>query len=251
MSRARARSASRSPYVSNEGGGGFASDAGGAGDVVGRIACEREEVGDAVGGDAESFVDSVGVDDGVADGVVEEDAGVDELHEVFVGGDDDDAPSGGVGASGVCGDEVVGFESGLFGSGDSECVGDDSSGGHLDSQGLGGFLAGGFVVWVDAVTEGGARRVEEGGGVCGLEVVEEALEDGAESAQGAGRHAVAAGKGGHGVEGAEEAVGAVKEDESGRCVVVVGEGALSQIGHNGHVGAGAGGEQVGGGGKQE
>ncbi len=112
ISPARARRVSRSPYSAMSCGGGLDADAGGAGDVVDRVAGQRLHVDDPVGADAELLDHLVGADRLVLQRVEHLDAGRDELHQVLVGGDDGDPAAGGGRLRGVGGDDVVGLEAG-------------------------------------------------------------------------------------------------------------------------------------------
>ena len=119
ISPARASSVSRSPYSTNELGGGLHPDAGRAGHVVGRIAGERLDVDDLVRPDAEIFHHLLqaeapllarACDPGLARSrVVHRHARLDELHQVLVGGDDQHVGAGFARLAGVGGDEVVGL----------------------------------------------------------------------------------------------------------------------------------------------
>jgi hypothetical protein len=114
-------------------------DAGDAGNVVGRIAHEREQIPHLRGRDAE-FLDDLGrAVDFVPHRVPEHHARVvDELHEVFVARRDDDAQALLLGPRDGDGDEIVGLE--VLGEEDGDAVGLDDllAPAHLDHEVGGG-----------------------------------------------------------------------------------------------------------------
>ena len=103
---------------------GLEPDAGRARDIVGRIAGKRLDVDHLVRADAEIF-DHLGRaeapllararDPGLAGSrVVHRDAGIDELHEILVGRDDEDVGAGLARLTRVSGDDVVGLVAALL-----------------------------------------------------------------------------------------------------------------------------------------
>ena len=90
-------------------GGGLRANLGHAGDVVGGIAHQRQQIDDAFGADAEFFYHPDGVHALVFHGVVEQDLVADDLRHVLVTGHDDRLPAGGLGLFRQRADHVVGF----------------------------------------------------------------------------------------------------------------------------------------------
>jgi len=99
------------------------ADAGHAGNVVGRVAPERENVGDVDGGfHAPLFAHRGGVErfaaESLAGGFEHGDRGADQLGEIFVGRDHEGVVAAGLGGEpGVGADDVVGLVAGLGDSG--------------------------------------------------------------------------------------------------------------------------------------
>lgn len=204
-----------------EGDGALVANAGSAGDVVGGIAHQGEEVGDPFGGDALEFPDFSGVVEGVLlHGIEHEDLFGDELEHVLVAGDDPGFEAFGGGAAGHGADDVVGLEAGGFENRDAE------GGEHLlDHRNLfkefGRSLgAGGFVCGEGFVAEGGPFRFKDGGEKGGIELLPEASEHGIEDVNGLGGTAAGGAHGGGAgplprMEGAEDEVEAVEQKEAG------------------------------------
>ena len=96
--------------VGDELGGGFDADAGNAGDIIDGIACERLDIDDFLGRDAEFLDHFVATNALVFHRVIEGDAVADELHQVFVGGDDGGGGTGLGSEAGIGGDDVIGLE---------------------------------------------------------------------------------------------------------------------------------------------
>ena len=90
-------------------GGGLHANAGGAGDVIGAVACERLDIDDLFRADAELLEDLIAPERLVLHCVEHGDLVRHQLHEVLIGRDDGDARALGLGLAGISGDEVVGF----------------------------------------------------------------------------------------------------------------------------------------------
>ena len=106
--------------LADEEGGGLDPDAGDAGHVVGGIADQRLHLDDLRRRHAEALDDLGLADHLVLHRVVHDDAGLHELHQVFVGRDDGHLRSGLVRLERVGGDDVVGLVAFLLDAGDVE-----------------------------------------------------------------------------------------------------------------------------------
>ena len=95
-------------------GGGLLADPGDAGNVVGGIAGQAEEVRHALGGHPEALEDLRRTGALFLHGIEEADPLADDLHQILVAGDHGDLhPLGGM-AAGDRGDHVIGFKTGDF-----------------------------------------------------------------------------------------------------------------------------------------
>ena len=163
--------------------GGFGSNAWHAGDVVGGVAHEAEEVDDLVGlFDAPDFGELLGGDGFVvgafAAGLPHGGGVGDELGKVFVGGDHEGVVIAFVvGGLGEGADEVVGFVAIDFEEGDGEGFAEFFAGGDGGAEFVGHLVAVGFVFGILFVARGGGGGVPGDGEVGGLLV----LDDGEES----------------------------------------------------------------------
>ena len=127
-----------------------------AGDVVARVAGQREVVAHAARGHAELLAHLGGPVDAVAHRVPHHDAVVavvHELHQVLVGADDDDLPAVGERARRHGGDEVVGLEPLLLEAGDVPGADDLLDAGHLLREIRRRGRPGGLVPRVEGVAE--------------------------------------------------------------------------------------------------
>ena len=136
----------------------------------------------------------------------------DELHEVLVGGDDDDARALGAGEAAVAGDEVVGLVAVELDGGQGEGVRRLADEAELGLQLVGRLGAVGLVGGIDLVAEVAAGGVEDDGDILGLEVRQQLDEHVGEAVDGIDGRAVRPPR--HhrqGVEGAEDEARAVDE----------------------------------------
>ena len=141
-------------------GGGFGADAGHAGNVVDAVADQGLGVDQLFWPDAE-FFDHLGNADGlVLHRVLHGHAGADQLHQIFVGRDDDGRAAGIGGGLGVGGDQVVGFPVRQVDPGDAEGFRGGTDQRKLRDEFWRGFGAVGFVGIIQAVAEGIAPGVE-------------------------------------------------------------------------------------------
>ena len=149
-------------------GRGFRSDAVNAGNVVDRIAHQREHVADKVGVYAEFFLHLFKIDALILHRIEHVDAGravgaidlADQLHQVLVGGNDGDIPSFALGGAGVGRDQVVCLEALFLDAFEAEGAGGVANQRELRDQVLWRGRAIGFVFGVNVVAKGAARLVE-------------------------------------------------------------------------------------------
>ncbi len=197
-------------------GGGLDADARHARHVVGGVAGQRLHVDDLVGRHAEFLAHLVGPDGLVLHGVEHDEAGLDQLHEVLVGGDDGHVAAGSQHALGVGGDEVVGLVAALLEAGDVEGLDGLADERELGNELLGRRRAVRLVVLVDLVAERLLAVVEYDGEVRGPArppgVLQQLPQHGAKAVHGADGQAVGgARQGRQRMEGAEDVARAVDE----------------------------------------
>ena len=146
---------------------GLGADAENAGNIVDRIAHQREHVADLVGPDAEFFLDLVDIDPGILHRVEHVDpravAFADQLHQVLVRRHDCDMPPLALGFACIGGDDVVRLDIGFLDAGQAERAGGIADQRELRHQILGRWRAVGLVLIVDLVAEALARLVEDDG----------------------------------------------------------------------------------------
>ncbi len=145
--------------VVQQGGGGLGADRGHAGDVVGGVAHQREQVAHLVDAHLEAILDLVHAEHAVAHGVPHHDVGADQLHQILVGADDHDLDVFLGGAAHRAGDQVVGLDALFLQDGDGEGV--DDLGDALDllpelGRGRGAVR---LVLGVELAAEGVAPRI--------------------------------------------------------------------------------------------
>ena len=210
---------------------GLGADAEDAGDVVDRIAHQRQDVAQLLGRDAE-FLDHLVAPDALRfhriehvdaaagfDAIFQLAIGAlaDQLHQILVRAHDRDVPAPARGRAGIAGDHVVRLDIGLLDHGQGEGACRIADQGELGHQILGRIGAVGLVLVVEVVAEGMARLVEddrEMGRPVGLvEVVRQLPQHGGIAIDGAHRRAFRVGQGRQAVIGAEDIGRAVDEIE--------------------------------------
>src|SRR6266446_8113367 len=98
----------------------FLADAGGSGNIIDAVAAEGHDVNDALGRDSKNFFHLGGVADQIVLRRIQDlNVSIDELHHVFVTGDDIDGVLRGSGFAGESADDVVGLKAGKFKDGDA------------------------------------------------------------------------------------------------------------------------------------
>ena len=157
--------------------GGLGADAEDAGNIVHRIAHQRQHVPQLLGRDAE-FLDHFVAPDALrfhrvehVDAAAAFDAGfqlvigalADQLHQVLVRTDDRDIPALARGGAGIAGDHIVRLDIGLFDDRQGKGAGGIANQRKLRHQILGRIGAVGLVLIVEVVAEGMARLVEDDG----------------------------------------------------------------------------------------
>ncbi len=144
---------------------GFRSDAEDTGDVVDRIAHQREHVAHFLGRDAELLLDLLDIDARALHRVEHVDARAvlfaDELHQVLVAGDDGNVPALRLCLSCIGGDHVVRFDVRFFDAGQAEGACRIADKRELRHKVFGRIGAIGLVLVVNLVAEGLARLVED------------------------------------------------------------------------------------------
>ena len=160
--------------------GGLLSDAGAAGDVVGRVAHQSQHVNDLVGAlDAElglHLLGSHGLEAAGVLGPVHADAAAHQLAVVLVGGHHVGGYAAPSGLRGQGAYDVVGLVAGHLEDGDAVGPDDVLDDGHGESDGLGRLFALGLVFGVGLVPEGGSRGVECHADVGGLLLLQHLLQ---------------------------------------------------------------------------
>ena len=150
--------------------GPFLTDAGRTGDVIDRVASEREVVGDEFGLDAHKFLHLDRIVDGVVFGWIQHiDAIGDQLHHVLITGDDDDVEALLLGAPRDGTDNVVRFVAGELQDGDIHSAKKLANVRDLRRQVLGHLGAIGFVIGEGFLALGFADALEDGGHILRLE----------------------------------------------------------------------------------
>src|SRR6202051_3200886 len=151
----------------------FVADAGSAGNIVDAVTAQGHDIDDALGRNAENFFDVGGVADQIVFGRVQDlHVVVDELHHVFIAGDNVDAIIRGGGFAGEGSDHVIGLEAGEFEDGDAVGFEGAADVGNLLRKILGHGGAVGFVAFVFDFGEGLGFDVElaDGGDGFGLSI---------------------------------------------------------------------------------
>ena len=182
---------------------GLDADTGNAGDIVGRIPCQRLDVDDLVRGDAEFGGDLGGADLLHAHGVEHRHPAAHQLHQVLVAGDDGHAPAGRRRAPRIGRDQVVGLEAGEFDRRQPERARRVADQRELRDQRLRRVGPVRLVGGVDVVAEGGARGVEQHGDGVAPPRPRQFVDHVAEAEHGVGRRPVAPAQRRQAVEGAE------------------------------------------------
>ena len=146
-------------------GRGLRADPEDAGDVVDRIAHQREHVAHQFGRDAELLFDLGGADPRALHRIEHIDraalfAGADQLHQVLVGRDDGDVPALRCRGAGVGGDHVVRLDAGFLDHRQAERAGGVANQRELRDEVLGRIGPVGLVLVVNLVAEALARLVE-------------------------------------------------------------------------------------------
>ena len=195
-----------------------------AGDVVDRIAHEREHVTDFFGSDPELFLDLFDVDAGVLHRVEHVDTRAvllaDELHEVLVGRHDGDVPALLLRRARIGCDHVVRLDIGFLDAGQAERTRGIANQRELRHQVFGRGWAIGLVLIVDLVAEAVARLVENhrqmGRAVGLVQIVGKLPQHGRVTVNRADRRPFGIGQRGEAVVGTEDVGRAVDEVEM-RC----------------------------------
>ncbi len=140
--------------------GCFLADARHAGDVVGAVSRQAEDIRHQFRADTEAF-DYLGNTGGLAlHGVQQRHPFVDDLHQVLVAGDHYHATAGGAVAGGQGPDDVVGLVAGQFQGRDVEGPHHVADRPHLGPQVVGHGGPVGLVVGIEAGSEGDPAHVE-------------------------------------------------------------------------------------------
>ncbi len=144
---------------------GLGADAEDAGNVVDRIAHQREDVADQFGRDPELGLDLLDIDPLALHGVEHVDSAAiafaDQLHQILVGGDDRDIPALRLRDAGIGGNQIVGLEPLLLDAGQTEGAGGIADQRELRAQILGRLGPVGLVGGVDVVAERLAILIED------------------------------------------------------------------------------------------
>ncbi len=155
--------------------GPFLADARGSRDVVDRVTAEGHDVDDAFRRDSKNFLHLGGVADQVVLGRIQDlNVFIDELHHVFVAGDNVDGVLRGRGFPGEGADDVVSLKAGKFEDGDTVGFEGAADVGNLLGEILGHGRTVRFVAFVLDLSEGLGFDVEltDGGDGFGLRVAE-------------------------------------------------------------------------------
>jgi hypothetical protein len=201
-------------------GGRLRPDAGHAGDVVDRVAHQREHVAELVGADAELLLHIVRPEPPVVHRVEHVDRRLgQELHQVLVARHDRDRPALRQRRLGIGRDQVVGLQPLLLDAGQREGAGGVADHRKLRDQVLGRRRAVRLVLVVHLVAEGVRRLVEHdrhvGRPLRLVQVVGQLPEHGGVAVHGPHRLAVLVGERRQAVIGAEDVARAVDEIEMG------------------------------------
>ncbi len=178
-SEAWSRAASTESEAADQFAGAFIADAFGAGDIVDGIAHQGHDVGDLRGRDAHDFFDLGGVEydiglGGALAGTQDANTAADQLHHVFVAGDDVDVDVAAAGLLGERADDVVGFVAGNLDDGQAHGFAEAAHKGNLNEKIVGHGRPLGFVLGEKLVAEGGAGGIENDGDKIGLQILGDA-----------------------------------------------------------------------------
>ncbi len=211
-------------------GRGLRADSENAGNVVYRIAHQREHIADQLGGDAELFLDLFDADTRAFHGVEHIDLGPiacpDQLHQILVAADDGGVPALGLRGAGIAGDQVVRLQPLFLDTGEAEGAGGVANQRELRHQVFGRIGAVGLVFGVYLVAERMARLVEDDRkmrrAIGGVEIVRQLPKHGGVAINRADRRAFRIRQGRQAVIGAEDIGRTVDEVEVWRCCHPVG-----------------------------
>ncbi len=225
--------------IDDQSGRGFWADAVNAGNIVDGIAHQREHIAELFGRDTEFFLDLGRAQPHVLHRVEHVDRAAmrvaDQLHQILVRTDDGDVPAPLRRLDRIGGDDIVGFQPGLFDAWQRERASGVADQRELRAQIFGGIGALGLVFGIDIVAEALRILVEDhrqmGRAVLLIELVGKLPQHGRIAINRAHRRALRIGERGQAVIGAEDIGRAIDEIEMLLRAVGIGGGLEVGIGH--------------------